>query len=110
MVTQTDVRQEVALLTAGFGLRSYPCLRNENEPAVRPFTMEELEQLDKVHEDECELAFESVNDLFPALERNGTAIRNNLWTGISMTKPQTPLPVYSHTVNTKIIYHSIRVH
>ena len=42
--------------------------------------MEELEQLDncKVHEDECELALESVNDLFPALERNGTEIRNNL--------------------------------
>ena len=40
---------------------------NDNEPAVRPFTMEELEQFDKVHEDECELAFKSVNDLFPAL-------------------------------------------
>jgi hypothetical protein len=54
---------------------------NDNEPAIRPFTMEELEQLDKVHEDECELAFKSVNNLFPALialERNGTEIRNNL--------------------------------
>ena len=34
---------------------------DDNEPAVRPFTMEELEQLEKVHEDECELAFKSVN-------------------------------------------------
>ena len=67
---------------------------NDNEPAVRPFTMEELEQLDKVHEDECELAFESVNDLFPALERNGRALKYvTTWTGISMTKPQTSLPV-----------------
>ena len=34
-----------------------------------------------MHEDECELAFKSVNDLFPALialERDGTEIRNNL--------------------------------
>ena len=49
-----------------------------------PIIMGELEQLDKVHADECELAFESVNDLFPALERNGTQdgteirTRNNL--------------------------------
>ena len=53
---------------------------DDNEPTVRSerFTMEELQQLDKMHEDECELAFESVNNLFPALERNGTEIRNNL--------------------------------
>ena len=50
---------------------------NGNEPAVRPFAMEELEQLDRVYEDECELSFESVNDLFPASERNGPEIRSN---------------------------------
>ena len=66
---------------------------NDNKPAVRRFTMKELQQMDEVYEDECELAFESVNDLFPALERNGTEIRTT-WTGISMhmTKPQTSLP------------------
>ena len=46
--------------------------------------MEELQQLEALHEDDCELAFESVNNLFPALERNGTQdgteirTRNNL--------------------------------
>ena len=43
--------------------------------------MEELQQLEELHEDDCELAFESVKNLFPALERNGTEIR----TGIPMT-------------------------
>ena len=53
---------------------------NHDAPVVRSdpdrdFTIDELQQLDDMN---CESAFESVNDLFPALERNGTEIRNNL--------------------------------
>ena len=44
----------------------------DDEPTVRSEHPEELDA-----EGNCELVFESMNDMFPALERNGTEIRNN---------------------------------
>ena len=46
----------------------------DDEPTVRSEHPEELDA-----EGNCELVFESMNDMFPALERNGTEIRNNLY-------------------------------
>ena len=73
---------------------------DENEPVVRSeqFTMEKLQQLDEWHEDEMRNTFESVNDMFPALERNGAQIRENLdWD----YKDQTADIIANNTTTTK---------
>ena len=48
------------------------------QPQGRAPTMEELQQLEELHEDDCELLFESVDHMFPALESNGRHIHSNL--------------------------------
>ena len=83
---------------------------NCNEPTIRSesFTMEELQQLEEMHQDDCELVFESVNNAFPALERNGTGIRNNLdWDFSDQTSQDLvslPTTQHSHTIITKRIH------
>ena len=52
-----------------------PQIRVEED---RNFTMEELQQLEELHEGDCESAFESVEHMFPALEANGRHVQANL--------------------------------
>ena len=82
---------------------------NDNEPVVRSeqdraFTMEELQQLEQQlnsdPEHNCELVFDSMNDMFPALQRNGTQIRNNLDWGLIRGPTETPDIITNNTTTT----------
>jgi hypothetical protein len=58
-------------------------LLRDDEPQIRieqdrNFTMEELQQLNELHEGDCESVFESADHMLSALELNGRHIQSNL--------------------------------